>query len=126
HRGPIRGLEQQRLGRLLLEQRAPQDLGVAGHLIAQFLVGGELEDQIEEDLGVRFGRGADLQVVDGGHAPQPRRPAAADARRGSYALPSNSYSRRKPSKRRRWPCSSRRIEITMSWVTGSTPSVAGG
>jgi hypothetical protein len=49
--------------------------------------------------------GAEVEVADG------------------YAFPSNSYSRRNPSKRRRCPCSSRRIAITMSWVTGSTPSV---
>ena len=40
-----------------------------------------------------------------------------------YARPSFSYSRRKPSNRRRWPCSSWRIAITMSCVTGSMPSV---
>ena len=39
------------------------------------------------------------------------------------ARPSASYSRRKPSNRRRWPSSSWRTSITMSWVTGSTPSV---
>ena len=43
--------------------------------------------------------------------------------RRAYASPSASYSRRKPSNRRRWPSSSRRIAITMSFVTGSTPSV---
>ena len=42
----------------------------------------------------------------------------------SYASPSSSYSRRKPSNRRWWPCSSWRIAITMSWVTGSIPSVS--
>ena len=42
----------------------------------------------------------------------------------TQARPSSSYSRRKPSKRRRWPCSSRRIAITMSWVTGSIWSVS--
>jgi hypothetical protein len=43
-------------------------------------------------------------------------------RRPGYAFPSASYSRRKPSNRRRWPCSSRRMSITMSCVTGSRPS----
>ena len=38
------------------------------------------------------------------------------------ALP--SYSRRNPSNSRLWPCSSWRIAITMSWVTGSMPSVS--
>jgi hypothetical protein len=41
-----------------------------------------------------------------------------------YARPSAWYSRRKPSNRRRWPSSSWRISVTMSWVTGSTPSLA--
>ncbi len=36
-----------------------------------------------------------------------------------YAIPSTSYSRRNPSKSRRCPCSSWRMSITMSWVTGS-------
>jgi len=51
---------------------------------------------------------------------------AADRRerRAFQTRPSASYSRRKPSNRRRWPCSSRRIAMTMSWVTGSTVSVA--
>lgn len=40
------------------------------------------------------------------------------------ASPSAWYSRKKPSNRRRWPSSSRRIEIAMSFVTGSMPSVA--
>jgi hypothetical protein len=34
------------------------------------------------------------------------------------------YSRRNPSNRRRWPSSSWRIAITMSFVTGSNSSVA--
>ena len=75
------------------------------------------------------------------HAPRGRRSAARwmrsassgsprGSRRGrpasipeGYARPSFSYSRRKPSKRRRWPCSSWRIAVTMSCVTGSMPSV---
>ena len=48
----------------------------------------------------------------------------AYASRAAQARPSASYSRRKPSNRRRWPSSSRRIAITMSLVTGSTSSVA--
>ena len=40
------------------------------------------------------------------------------------AMPSNSYSRRNPSKRRRCPCSSWRMSMTMSLVTGSIWSVA--
>ena len=40
------------------------------------------------------------------------------------ASPSASYSRRKPSKSRRWPSSSWRISMTMSCVTQSTPSAA--
>ena len=39
-----------------------------------------------------------------------------------YARPSLLYSRRKPSKRRRWPSSSWRMVVTMSCVTGSLPS----
>ena len=45
-------------------------------------------------------------------------------RLAGYGAPSISYSRRKPSKRRRCACSSRRIAIVMSWVTGSTWSVS--
>jgi hypothetical protein len=37
----------------------------------------------------------------------------------AYAFPSDLYSRRKPSNRRRWPSSSWRMAMTMSWVTGS-------
>jgi hypothetical protein len=42
----------------------------------------------------------------------------------AYASPSASYSRKYPSNSRRCPSSSRRIAMTMSLVTGSTPSVA--
>ena len=45
-------------------------------------------------------------------------PATAAA--GRQALPSASYSLRNPSNMRMWPCSSRRIAMTMSSVTGST------
>ena len=50
-------------------------------------------------------------------------PSFSRLSRRAYASPSASYSRRKPSKRRRWPCSSCRISMTMSCVTGSMPSV---
>ena len=56
--------------------------------------------------------------------PLTRAAAARAATDAGQASPSASYSRRKPSNRRRWPSSSRRMAITMSFVTGSTPSVA--
>ena len=79
------------------------------------------------------GNGADASAAlelaaDRSGAPRRRPPGGAGALRGPqlerYASPSFSYSRRKPSNRRLCPCSSWRMAITMSWVTGSTPSVS--
>src|SRR6185295_3451036 len=78
---------------------------------ARVLGGDRLAQQL---LGRALLVGAEVEVA---HLPLPYAPRA-------QALPSSSYSRRKPSKRRRCPCSSRRIAITMSWVTGSSPSVS--
>ena len=50
----------------------------------------------------------------------PEADRVAHATRRAEREPSASYSRnRKPSNRRRWPSSSRRMAITMSWVTWS-------